>query len=117
MTTPKTHADGSEVLERFRAPSFIRQELTELVLSAGAKVWTRDGLEPRYRSLSTICVLTALGRHGPLREHIGMGLDNGLAPREICEALIQCAIYSGFPSCIEAMEVAADVFDERGIEE
>jgi 4-carboxymuconolactone decarboxylase len=116
MANPPTNSDGSEVLERFRAPAFIRKELTEFVLGTGGKVWTRDGLEPRDRSLGTICVLTALGRRDPLREHIGMGLDNGLTAREICEALMQCAVYAGFPSCVEAMQVAADVFEERGIE-
>ena len=95
----------------------IRKELTEFVLSSGAQVWSREGLEPRYRSLGTICILAALGRRDPLREHIGMGLDNGLTPREICEALMQCAVYSGFPSCVEAMQVAADVFEERGIQD
>jgi len=116
MATPPSTRDGSEVLERFRAPAFIRKELTEFVMTTGGKVWARDGLEPKYRSLSTISVLTALGRPGPLREHIGLGLDNGLTPREICEGLLQCAVYAGFPSCIEAMEIAHDVFEERGID-
>ena len=116
MASPPANDDGSEILERFRAPAFIRKELTEFVLGTAGRVWTRDGLEPRYRSLSTISVLTALGRMGPLREHIGLGLDNGLTAREICEALMQCAVYAGFPSCVEAMEVAAEVFEERGVE-
>ena len=108
--------DGSEILERFRAPGFVRKELTEFVLGAAGPVWTRPGLEAKYRSLSTISVLTALGRSDALREHIGLGLDNGLTPKEICEAFFQCAIYAGFPSCVHAMEIAADVFAERGIE-
>ena len=116
MSTPSdTPLPGSEVLERFRAPGFIRQDLTRLAIEAGGMVWSRDGLESRYRSLATIAVLTALGRKGPLREHIGLGLDNGLTPQEICEGLLQCAIYAGFPSCVEAMEVAAEVFEERGL--
>ena len=116
MSTPHEPQEGNEIVERFRAPAMIRKELTELVVGAGGLVWTRGGLEPKHRSLATIAVLTALGRKGPLREHVGLGLDNGLEPREICEGIIQCAIYAGFPSCIEAMEIAAEVFEERGVE-
>jgi 4-carboxymuconolactone decarboxylase len=112
----RTLEEGSEILERFRAPAFIREDLTALALGTGAKVWTREGLSPKYRSLATIPILAALGRRGALREHIGLGLDNGLSPREICEALFQCAMYAGFPACVEAMEIVHDVFEERGIE-
>ena len=115
MATPPTEREGSEILERFRAPDFIRKELTQFVLGAAGQVWSREGLEPKYRSLATISVLTAVGRLEPLREHIGLGLDNGLTPREICEGLLQCAVYAGFPSCVQAMEVAHDVFEERGV--
>ena len=53
---------------------------------------------------------------GALREHFALGLDNGLTPQEICEGLLQCAVYAGFPSCVEAMQVAHDVFGERGVD-
>ena len=62
-------------------------------------------------------ILAALQRSAALREHIGLGLDNGLTPREICETFFQCAIYAGFPTCVHAMEIAHDVFEERGVGE
>lgn len=115
-TPPSTRQEGAEIVERFRAPAFVRKDLTQLAMGTGAQVWSRDGLERKYRSLATIAVLTAQGRLGALREHVGLGLDNGLTPREICEGLLQCAVYSGFPSCVEAMEITHDVFAERGVE-
>ena len=106
--------EGRRHIERFRAPKEIRGELTEFITKAGSMVWTRPGLEPGKRSLVTIGVLVARGNLGPLREHIEIGLGNGLSREEITEAILQCSIYGGFPSMVAAMEVAADVFDGEG---
>jgi 4-carboxymuconolactone decarboxylase len=113
MSDPKLE-EGRRHIERFRAPAAIRGELTDLITQAGSLVWTRPGLEPAKRSLTTIAVLVARGNLGPLREHIEIGLGNGLTQTEICEAILQCAVYAGFPAAVTAMEVAADVFDGEG---
>ena len=107
---------GRAAIEQFKAPAFIRDDLTELAMTYGGAVWTRPGLEPSLRSLATISVLAALGRLEPLREHLGRGLDNGLSPRQICESLLQVGLYAGMPAAVEAMDVAHDVFAARGIE-
>ena len=109
--TRSTDRSGREHIERFRAPAAIREELTKLLQSAGALAWGRPGLQPSQRSLTTIAVLVAGGHLGPLREHIEIGLGNGLSQTEICEAIIQCGIYAGLPAAVRAMEVAHDVFD------
>ena len=103
--------EGRRHIERFRAPAAVRQELTEFITTAGSMVWTRPGLTPAQRSLTTISVLVARGNLGPLREHLEIGLGNGLTQTEICEAILQCSIYAGFPQTVAAMEVAAEVFD------
>jgi len=103
--------EGRRHIESFRAPAAIRDELTRFITQAGSLVWTRPGLEPSQRSLTTIAVLVARGNLGPLREHIEIGLGNGLSQTEITEAIIQCSIYAGFPQTVAAMEVAAEVFD------
>ncbi|MHC4931830.1 MAG: carboxymuconolactone decarboxylase family protein, partial [Planctomycetota bacterium] len=109
--TDEAIAEARRHVERFRAPAEIRRELTEFITQAGSLVWTRGGLDPAKRSLTTIGVLVARGNLGPLREHIEIGLGNGLERREITEAILQCSIYAGFPAMVAAMEVAADVFD------
>ena len=38
MAGPTTPNDGNEVVERFRAPSFIRKELTEFLVEQERKV-------------------------------------------------------------------------------
>ncbi len=109
--TEEAIAAGRRHVERFRAPAAIRSELTDFITQAGSLVWTRPGLDPARRSLTTIAVLVARGNLGPLREHIEIGLGNGLERSEITEAILQCSIYAGFPAMVAAMEVAADVFD------
>ena len=111
----KAVEEGQSAIEHFRAPEFIRKELTEFIMSTGAQAWARAGLEMSQRSLVTISVLASLQRMGALREHVGLGLDNGLGAREICEAILHCGISAGLPVCIEAMEIVHDVFEERGV--
>ena len=104
---------GRRHIERFRAPLAVRDELTRFITQGGSLVWSRPGLAPAQRSLVTISVLAARGNLGPLREHIEIGLGNGLTPTEVTEALIQCSVYAGFPAMVAAMEVAADVLDAK----
>jgi len=109
-TRDEQREEGRRHIEQFRAPDAIRQELTDLIMEAGGLVWTRPGLSADKRSLTTIGVLIAQGHLGPLREHIEIGLGNGLTQTEIIEAIIQCGIYAGFPRTVAAMEVAAEAF-------
>ena len=76
-------------------------------------VWSRPGMSPRDRSLMTIAALTALDRPNELRIHLGMGLDNGLGRKEICEIIMHMAIYGGFPVAVEGMRIAKEVFEAR----
>ncbi len=117
-----TARTGKEVVERnrglidsLRVPASHRGDFAELIQASVARVWERPGLSPSQRSLGTIAMLTALVRPEELRNHIRMGLDNGLDPDEICELILQCAVYAGFPAAVRAFEVVTEVFDERGI--
>lgn len=88
-------------------------ELTDSVLFGD--VWERPQLSKRDRSLLTIGVLTALYRTDQLRGHIGRGLDNGLTPEEIGEAITHVTFYAGWPVGVNAAQAAKQVLDERGI--
>src|SRR5271170_3703812 len=69
---------------------------------AFGSVWARDGLERKQRSLVTIGILIALRQPSELKNHIRIGLTNGLSVREIEEALIQSVPYVGFPAAASA---------------
>jgi len=103
-----------QVLEELPMPPEIRDDMQKLVAMAGGAVWGRtDQLDARTRSLSTMSILTALGRHDELAIHIRLGQEQfGVTRTEICEMMMHAAVYAGFPAAISAMRVATRVFDE-----
>lgn len=89
------------------APEFVN--LTDDVLFG--RVWVRDALTPRDRSLITIAALIAGGHTDQLRYHLGRGVENGLEHAEIVEVITHLAFYSGWPNAMSAMAVAKDVLE------
>ncbi|MFC3493220.1 carboxymuconolactone decarboxylase family protein [Glycomyces rhizosphaerae] len=80
-------------------------------------VLTRPELDLRDRELVTIGALAALGNAAPqLRFHINGALNAGCTRTEVIEALIQIAVYAGFPAAINAVEAAREVFAARDAE-
>lgn len=83
---------------------------------AFGSVWARDGLERSRRSLVVIGVLIALGHTTELKNHIRIGIANGLSVREIEEALIQTIPYVGFPAAASATSAIIEVLRELGLD-
>lgn len=75
-------------------------------------IWTRPGLELRERSLITCAALTALGREPELKGHIPGALNIGISREAIEEMMIHLAHYSGWPTAVNGLRVAREVFDE-----
>ncbi|WP_231738883.1 carboxymuconolactone decarboxylase family protein [Novosphingobium sp. FSW06-99] len=73
------------------------------------KVWSRDGLDRKQRSLVTIAALIALRQTTELQNHFRIALTNGLSLAEIGEAIVQTAPYAGFPAAWTAARVLADM--------
>lgn len=80
------------------------------------QVWGRDGLERKQRSLVVIGVLIAQRQISELKNHIRIGLTNGLTVREIEEALIQTLPYVGFPAVASATTAIVEVLRETGVD-
>lgn len=95
----------------------IAPDLAKYIIEfAFGDIYRRPGLDMRQRQLVTITALATLGDcEKELRVHLHASLKVGLRPEEIVEALIQCAVYAGFPRALNAVSVAKDVFAERGI--
>lgn len=108
MTTPQPRPSG---LNQVRDVVPKLAELTEGVLFGD--VWERTALSKRDRSLITVAVLTALYRTDQLRGHIGRALDNGVTREEIGELITHIAFYAGWPTGVNAAQVAKQVLDER----
>jgi 4-carboxymuconolactone decarboxylase len=91
-------------------PDFARY----IMQSAYADVLSRPALPLREREIATLAALTALGNApGQLKAHIEGALNVGLTREEICEVLMQMAVYAGVPAAINAMKIAGEVFGGR----
>lgn len=88
-------------------------DLTQRVLFG--EVWESPGLSKRDRSLITLTVLTALYRTGQLPGHIQRGLANGLTKEEIVAAMTHIAFYAGWPTSVQAIQIAKQTFTELGV--
>lgn len=76
-------------------------------------VWSRPGLGLRDRMVCTLSVLSVLQRLPQLRTYFNSALNIGLEPVALQEIVIQGAIYAGFPTMVNALGVARDVFEAR----
>lgn len=82
---------------------------------AYGRQYARPGLPLRDRYIATIAALTALGgqTRPQLKVNIAGGRKAGLSREEISETIWQMALYGGFPSAINALNAALEVFAEE----
>jgi 4-carboxymuconolactone decarboxylase len=78
------------------------------------RVWARDGIDRKTRSIINLSVLTAMGRPAQLAHHVEGAINNGLTVAEIKEILLQTAVYCGLPAAGEAFKVAEGVLRAGG---
>jgi 4-carboxymuconolactone decarboxylase len=78
-------------------------------------LWQRPDMSPRDRSIVTVAALVARNQIVELPRHIDLALDNGVKPSEISELITHLAFYSGWRNALAAVQVARDVFVQRGI--
>ncbi|QGV83322.1 carboxymuconolactone decarboxylase family protein [Klebsiella pneumoniae] len=96
---------GEAVVDSLRdiAPDFARY----LIEFPFGDIYARPGLDLRSREIATIAALTALGNAEPqLKVHIAAGLNVGLTQEEITEAIMQMAVYAGFPAALNGLFAA-----------
>jgi len=77
-------------------------------------IHSRPGLGKRERELVIMSSIATLG-HAPLelKSHINMALNVGWTRKEVIEVFTQLCVYAGFPTAINAIFVAKEVFAER----
>ncbi|GCE44360.1 4-carboxymuconolactone decarboxylase [Rhodococcus wratislaviensis] len=127
MTTSRTHKetyeDGISMRKAVLGAAHVERSLSnvtefsrpiqELVTEyCWGAVWTRDGLEPKTRSLLNLAMLTALNRSHELAVHVRGAVTNGCTDQEIQEVLIQAAVYVGVPAALESFRVAEATLNE-----
>ena len=105
-----THVDRAEAAATaFDAP--FQQFITE---TAWGTLWADETLDKRTRSLVTIAILAALGRHEELALHLRATANTGATSDEVRAALMHVAVYAGVPAANSAFALAKTVLDSRG---
>jgi 4-carboxymuconolactone decarboxylase len=96
------HVDRAEAAATpFDAP--FQRFITE---TAWGTLWADETLDRRTRSLITIAILAALGRHEELALHLRASTNTGAAPDEVRAALMHVAVYAGVPAANSAFAAA-----------
>jgi 4-carboxymuconolactone decarboxylase len=89
------------------APDFARH----VVDFAFGEICARQGLDLKTRELLTVAALTALGTAAPQLEfHIRAAERSGCTRSEIVEAIVQMAVYAGFPAALNGLAIARTAF-------
>ena len=75
------------------------------------EIFAREALDARTRQLAIVIMLAVAGnRARQLKRHLAAALRAGLSKNELTEALMQLAVYAGFPTALNALAIATDVF-------
>ena len=76
------------------------------------ELYSRNVIPWKTRQLCAIAALSVLYRPAQLRGHVTYALQAGATKEEIGEAIVQVAVYGGFPAALEALKVARETIEE-----
>ncbi len=106
---------GMEDALRARYDALVPGMARTVVDVAYGQFYSRGTIDEKTRLLATIAALTALGgQTAPqLKVNIGSARAVGASREEISEIIFQMALYGGFPSMINALNAALEVFESE----
>lgn len=102
---------AAAVTTKFRSLSPVFEK--EAVSVVFGRTWSREQIDLKTRSLCSICILAALGRINALRINFLLARENGASKEEMIEALLQVAIYAGYPAALDALTMLQEVLAEQ----
>jgi 4-carboxymuconolactone decarboxylase len=126
MTEKQRHERGLEILKQVGGSNYdaplksldaIAPDLARYTVEfAYGDIMSRQGLDLRIRQIATVAALAAMGNAAPqLRYHIEGALNVGCDPSQIVEAILLNAVYAGFPSALNGISAAKEVFERRAV--
>lgn len=77
------------------------------------RLWTREGLSRRDRSLVTLGILIALRATDEMKAHFAIARQNGLSDDELAEVIYHASGYAGFPAASTAKNVAIEALFKK----
>ncbi|KMY68563.1 4-carboxymuconolactone decarboxylase [Desulfocarbo indianensis] len=103
---------GERPYELWRA--FDKGLAKDMSLYITGQMYAREKLPHPTRQLVAIASLASLGHVDELRLHVYAGLQVGLKPEEVAEAIFQVGTYAGVPRVNQALAVLKEVLEARG---
>jgi 4-carboxymuconolactone decarboxylase len=105
--------DGPNDEVDFGADGFAPELMNIGIESVFGRLWTREGLSRRDRSLVTLGILIALRSTDELAYHFKIGRTNGLTDDEVAEVIYHASGYAGFPAAATAKNVAVKALADQ----
>lgn len=109
--------DGGVVPSASDALVNVEREILGAQFYVLGEIWGRPALDLETRCFITLSALGALTRSDELATYVNAALNLGIAPEDVLEAMMQMGVYAGIPAATSAMNVARDVFGQRGLRE
>jgi 4-carboxymuconolactone decarboxylase len=111
---PGVLPDGPNDQVDFGSDGFAPELMDIGIESVFGRLWAREGLDRRDRSLVTLGILIALRASEELHFHFKIARNNGLTDDELAEVVYHASGYAGFPAAATARNVAAKALAEEG---
>ena len=102
-------ADDAAKIEALIGNPLFGNEIGYLFSKTWGALYARDNLPLRDRAMLLMGSDLALGREGPLKDHMRVALHAGVSPQQIVEALFQSMFYVGAPGLVLGLKVASEV--------
>lgn len=109
--------DGGKRPRASEALIDVEREILGAQFYVFGEIWSRPALDLETRCFITLSALGALTRSDELATYVHAALNLGIAPEDILEAMMQMGVYAGIPAATSGMNVARDVFGQRGLRE
>jgi 4-carboxymuconolactone decarboxylase len=77
------------------------------------RLWTREGLSRRDRSLVTLGILITLRATEEMKAHFRIARQNGLTDEELAEVIYHASGYAGFPAAATAKNIAVEALFKK----
>jgi 4-carboxymuconolactone decarboxylase len=123
VSNDEMYARGEATRQKVLSPDYVAGTAAEpspilkafydyTIRGAWGGVWSRPGLELKYRSLLSICSLAVLNRPYELKIQLRGAINLGWSILELREAFIHLSPYAGSPVTLDALKILDEVVTE-----
>lgn len=120
MSNDEMYTRGEATRQRVLSPEYVAGTAAEqspilqafydyTIRGAWGGVWSRPGLDLKYRSLLSVCSLAVLNRPYELKIQLRGAINLGWSVLELREAFIHLSPYAGSPVTLDSLKILDEV--------